>query len=68
MLLTAGRNVKTSDMHLLEVASMAPSSDMKSYAIVADWNPSLPHFSLINSETTKGFQIFIKFLINFLKS
>lgn len=59
MLLTAGRNVKTSDMHLLEVASMAPSSDMKSYAIVADWNPSLPHFSLINSETTKDAVVFM---------
>ena len=60
MLLTAGRNVKTSDMHLLEVVSMAPSSDMKSYAIVADWNPSFPHFSLINSETAKGLQLLVK--------
>jgi len=57
LLLTPGRNVKQSDMHLLDMErddtdNDAASSD--SHSVLGIWDPSQTHFNLLNTETQKG--------------
>ncbi|XP_078605656.1 rab GTPase-activating protein 1-like [Branchiostoma floridae x Branchiostoma japonicum] len=64
LLLCPGRNVKHSDMHLLDMDSMGNSADGKSYLISGNWNPSDPQFVVLNTETPKNTRVFMTIAID----
>ncbi|KHJ92600.1 hypothetical protein OESDEN_07508 [Oesophagostomum dentatum] len=59
MLLAAGRNLRHSDMQLLELESMGPGANPSVYVINAIWDPRVHIFDVLNTETPRDSRVFL---------
>ncbi|XP_046330913.1 rab GTPase-activating protein 1-like isoform X2 [Haliotis cracherodii] len=59
LLISPGRNVKHSDMQLIELNSMGYAGDGRSYTISGQWDPSEKCFLVLNEETPKDTRVFL---------
>ncbi|CAF0767342.1 unnamed protein product [Rotaria sp. Silwood1] len=62
LLLAQGRNVRASDMQLLDLETMGKSEDNRYYIVRGYWNPlarCFKHLTYLNEETPKGARIFL---------
>ncbi|XP_041370237.1 rab GTPase-activating protein 1-like [Gigantopelta aegis] len=59
LLISPGRNVKHSDMQLIELVSMSYNSDGQSYTITGHWDPTENCFLVLNTETRKDTRVFL---------
>ncbi|CAK8675234.1 unnamed protein product [Clavelina lepadiformis] len=69
LLLTPGRNVKQSDMHLLDMDRSSTDADVTSnggHSVTGTWDPSHHHFALLNTETQKGTRVFLSVAVDFV--
>lgn len=64
LLLSPGRNVKHSDMTLIDMASMGMSNDGKSYIISGNWDPTDPNFQILNTETPTDTRVFLTIAVD----
>ena len=56
-MLSPGRNIKHSDMHLLDMEKSIVDEDPvagASHFVTGEWDPTQPQFDLLNTETPKG--------------
>lgn len=66
VLIAPGRNVKQCDMNLLDMVSSRRSSDNKTYLIDAAWDPNIPQFDVLNSETPKDTRVYMTIAVDVL--
>ncbi|KAG1665850.1 Rab GTPase-activating protein 1 [Nymphon striatum] len=60
LLICPGRNVKNSDMQLLEMVSMGSSEDLEnSYIVCGFWDPTDPVYEVLNTETPKDTRVYL---------
>uniref|UniRef100_A0A0N5BD75 PID domain-containing protein n=1 Tax=Strongyloides papillosus TaxID=174720 RepID=A0A0N5BD75_STREA len=60
LLLAAGRNLKGSDMQLMDMLSLGPVPQSKhTYVIEGLWNPSTENFEVLNTETPRETRVFM---------
>ncbi|KAK3087405.1 hypothetical protein FSP39_005477 [Pinctada imbricata] len=59
LLISPGRNVKDSDMHLIEMNSMGYTGDGRTYSISGNWDPTEKCFQFLNTETPKDTRVFL---------
>lgn len=59
LLLAAGRNLRQSDMHLLDMQSMGRGNDSRTYIIEAIWDPHAKNFEVLNTETPRETRVFM---------
>ncbi|XP_025111685.1 rab GTPase-activating protein 1-like isoform X2 [Pomacea canaliculata] len=59
LLISPGRNVKHSDMQLIELVSMGYTSDDRTYSIAGHWDPTEKCFEILNTETEKDTRVFL---------
>ncbi|XP_014674298.1 PREDICTED: rab GTPase-activating protein 1-like [Priapulus caudatus] len=59
LLISPGRNVKNSDMHLLDMVAMGTAAEGKQYVISGVWNPADHAFDVLNTETSKDTRVFM---------
>ncbi|VDP18568.1 unnamed protein product [Heligmosomoides polygyrus] len=59
MLLAAGRNLRHSDMQLLELETMGPGAVPSTYLINAIWDPRIHIFDVLNTETPRESRVFL---------
>uniref|UniRef100_A0AC35UIN7 Rab-GAP TBC domain-containing protein n=1 Tax=Rhabditophanes sp. KR3021 TaxID=114890 RepID=A0AC35UIN7_9BILA len=60
LLLAAGRNLKGSDMQLMDMESMGPAPQNKNvYVIAGLWNPIKESFEVLNTETPRETRVFM---------
>ncbi|TKR72061.1 hypothetical protein L596_019577 [Steinernema carpocapsae] len=59
LLLAAGRNLRESDMHLLDMQSMGQGQNQSVYVIEALWNPNAHNFEVLNTETPRETRVFM---------
>uniref|UniRef100_A0A914W7E3 Beta-hexosaminidase A n=1 Tax=Plectus sambesii TaxID=2011161 RepID=A0A914W7E3_9BILA len=59
LLLAAGRNLRQSDMHLLDMQSMGRGNDNRVYIIEALWDPNAHNFEVLNTETPRETRVFM---------
>lgn len=65
ILVSPGRNVKHSDMQLLELDSMTvQQAERKIYTITGMWDPKDPNFEVLNHETPKDAKIFFSVAVD----
>jgi len=64
LLLSPGRNVKDSDMHLIDMVSMGTGAEQRSNVISANWDPTDPNFTILNTETPKDSRVFMTIAVD----
>ncbi|PAV65018.1 hypothetical protein WR25_08345 isoform B [Diploscapter pachys] len=66
MLLAAGRNLRHSDMQLLELTNMKPGADPSVFVIQANWDPRVNSFEVLNTETPRDTRVFMTVAIDMI--
>ncbi|KAK0390326.1 hypothetical protein QR680_019302 [Steinernema hermaphroditum] len=59
LLLAAGRHLRESDMHLLDMQDMGQGQNPSVYVIEALWNPNARNFEVLNTETPRETRVFM---------